>query len=45
MNELRRLTAQSRPVQLELPAQLQLRIEPQADYGRYEQLRSGQYVH
>ena len=45
MNELRRLTAQSRPVQLELPAQLQLRIEPQADYGRYELLRSGQYVH
>lgn len=45
MNELRRLTAPARPVQLELPAQLQLRIEPLADCGRYEQLRSGQYVH
>ncbi|KAF2405937.1 hypothetical protein PSAN_51580 [Pseudomonas antarctica] len=45
MNELRRLTAPARPVQLELPAQLQLRVEPLADCGRYEQLRSGQYVH
>ena len=45
MNELRRLTAPARPVQLGLPAQLQLRIEPLADCGRYEQLRSGQYVH
>lgn len=44
MNELRRLTAPARPVQLELPAQLQLRVEPLADCSRYEQLRSSPYV-
>ena len=45
MNELRRLTAPSRPVNLSLPEQLRLQIEPVADCSRYDRLRGGQYVH
>ncbi len=45
MNELRRLTAPSRPVNLSLPEQLRLQVEPVADCGRYDRLRKGQYVH
>lgn len=45
MNELRRLTAPPRPVDLSLPAQLRLQVEPQADCNRYDYLRGSQYVH
>jgi hypothetical protein len=45
MNELRRLTAPSRPVNLSLPEQLRLQVEPVADCSRYDRLRGGQYVH
>jgi len=45
MNELRRLTAPPRPVDLSLPAQLQLQVEPVADCSRYDYLRGSQYVH
>lgn len=45
MNELRRLIAPTRPPQLSLPEQLQLRVEPLADCQRYEQLRGTHYVH
>ena len=45
MNELRRLTAPPRPVDLSLPAQLRLQVEPQADCSRYDHLRGSQYVH
>lgn len=45
MNELRRLTAPPRPVDLSLPAQLRLQVEPLADCSRYDHLRGGLYVH
>ena len=45
MNELRRLTAASPPVPLNLPDQLRLQVEPMADCSRYDDLRGGQYVH
>jgi hypothetical protein len=44
MNELRRLTAPSRPDALDLPDRLQLRTEPVADCARYDVLRGGSNV-
>ena len=44
MNELRRLTAPSRPDSLDLPDRLQLQAEPLADCARYDQLRGGAHV-
>ena len=45
MNELRRLTAPPRPVDISLPDQLRLRVEPMANCGRYDHLRESHYVH
>jgi len=45
MNELRRPTAASPPVPLNLADQLRLQVEPMPDYSRYDDLRGGQYVH
>ena len=45
MNELRRLTAASPMAALSTPDQLRLKVEPQADCCRYDDLRSSQYVH
>jgi len=44
MNELRRLTAPTRPESLNLPDRLQLRAEPLADCARYDMLRGGAHV-
>lgn len=45
MNELRRLTAPARPVEITLPDQLRLAVEPTADCERYDGLYGGRYVH
>lgn len=45
MNELRRLTAPPRPIDISLPDQLRLHTEPVADCGRYDYLRGSHYVH
>ncbi len=44
MNELRRLIAPMSPPPINLPDQLQLQAEPQADCARYDSLRGGAYV-
>jgi transposase len=45
MNELRRLTAPTRPKAVPTISDLALRVEPTADCQRYDSLREGRHVH
>ncbi len=45
MNELRRLTAPARPIEISMPDQFRLQVEPLANCSRYDHLLGGRYVH